>query len=62
MLGFETLTLAPIDCALVEKKLLAREEKRLAQRLSRPGAEKLAPHLDAARARMVEEGHRCDLT
>ena len=38
MLGFETLTLAPIDRALVEPALLTAARDRLARRLPRPRA------------------------
>ena len=39
MLGFDTLTLAPIDLRLVEPKLMDARRDRLARRLPRPGAQ-----------------------
>ncbi len=48
MLGFETLTLAPIDLRLIAKKLLVREEKDWLNAYHLRVRKTLAPHLDAA--------------
>ena len=48
MLGFETLTLAPIDLRLIEKKLLSYEEKDWLNAYHARVRKSLAPHLDAS--------------
>ncbi len=47
MLGFETLTLAPIDLRLIERKLFSREEKDWLNAYHLRVRKSLAPHLDA---------------
>jgi Xaa-Pro aminopeptidase len=48
MLGFETLTLAPFDLALIEPKLLSDEELRWLNRYHARVRKELSPKLDAA--------------
>ena len=47
MLGFETLTLAPIDLRLIEPKLLAPEEIAWLNAYHARVRAALSPHLDA---------------
>ena len=55
MLGFETLTFAPIDRALVEATLLTAEEREWLDAYHARVREMLAPELDeATRAWLVE--------
>ena len=53
MLGFETLTLAPIDRALVDRDLLDDGRDRLARRLPRAGARDDRPAGRSARPRVA---------
>ncbi len=46
MLGFEVLTLAPIDLRLIEAKLLTAEEKAWLNGYHAEVRKALAPHLD----------------
>ena len=56
MLGFETLTLAPIDRRLVEPSLLTADETRLARRLPRPRARGRRAAGRRGDARVAERG------
>ncbi len=58
MMGFETITLAPIDLNLVEPALLTEARARLAERLSRPGAETLRPLVDEETRAWLEQATR----
>ena len=57
MLGFETLTLAPIDLSLVEPKLHGRRRNRLAQRLPRSRAQDPVATGRFLNPRLAREGH-----
>ena len=46
MLGFETLTLAPIDKTLIEKKLLTKEERAWLDAYHARVAAVIGPQLD----------------
>ena len=48
MLGFETLTLVPIDLRLIEPKLLTPDERAWLNAYHARVRAALAPHLDAA--------------
>lgn len=48
MLGFETLTLVPIDLRLIDQKLLATEEKSWLNAYHSRVRAALSPHLDKA--------------
>jgi Xaa-Pro aminopeptidase len=48
MLGFETITLAPIDLALVDARLLSREEIAWLNAYHALVRKSLSPKLDAA--------------
>lgn len=52
-LGFETLTLAPIDTRLVEVKLLTDDERRWLNAYHRRVKKTLSPHLDASTRRYL---------
>ncbi len=58
MMGFETLTLAPIDLALVEKKLLTAEEVDWLNAYHARVRAALAPGLDAETKAWLEEATR----
>jgi Xaa-Pro aminopeptidase len=53
MLGFETLTLAPIDRALVDPTPLTEEERAWIDRYHERVRQELSPHLDGATARWL---------
>jgi Xaa-Pro aminopeptidase len=57
-LGFETLTLAPIDLACIEPKLLAREERLWLDAYHRRVRSELSPHLDAPTRRWLAQATR----
>ncbi len=54
MLGFETLTLAPIDRTLIEKKLLSREEREWLDAYHTRVREVIGPQLDGAAKAWLE--------
>ena len=58
MLGFETLTLAPIDASLVDPTLLAAHEIAWLDAYHARVRERLTPHLDADTARWLEKATR----
>ena len=58
MMGFETLTLAPIDLALVEKSLLTEEEADWLNAYHARVREALSPELDAETKAWLEEATR----
>jgi Xaa-Pro aminopeptidase len=58
MLVFETLTLAPIDLALVEPSLLSPAELAWLNAYHARVREVIAPQLDAAAARWLEQATR----
>jgi Xaa-Pro aminopeptidase len=58
MLGFETLTFAPIDLALVEPSLLTRAELDWLNDYHRQVREKLTPLVDASTATWLAEATR----
>jgi len=55
MLGFETLTLAPIDRTLIDTKLLTREELHWLDQYHARVVREIAPQLDAATAAWLKE-------
>lgn len=55
MLGFEILTLAPIDLRLIEAKLLTAEEKAWLNAYHADVRKALAPHLDAAERAWLQQ-------
>ena len=55
MLGFETLTLVPIDLRLIEMKLLTGDEKNWLNAYHARVRKELAPHLDAAERAWLQE-------
>ena len=55
MLGFETLTLAPIDANLVDPALLSAEEIAWLDAYHARVRDRLTPHLDADTARWLEQ-------
>jgi Xaa-Pro aminopeptidase len=55
MLGFETLTLAPIDRTLIDTKLLTREELQWLDAYHARVERELSPQMDAATARWLKE-------
>jgi Xaa-Pro aminopeptidase len=58
MLGFETLTLAPFDLALVEPALLSPEEARWLNAYHAHVRKSLSPHLDAPTRKWLAEATR----
>jgi Xaa-Pro aminopeptidase len=58
VLGFETLTLAPIDRALVEPELLAREEADWLDAYHDRVRRELSPHLDPETRTWLEDATR----
>ena len=62
MLGFETLTLAPFDLALVEPKLSERRGDALAQRLSRARARGIVAASRRQDAQMADAGDAAAVT
>ncbi len=58
MLGFETLTLAPIDTSLVDPALLTAEEITWLDTYHARVRERLTPHLDPDTARWLEQATR----
>ncbi|CAN2534842.1 hypothetical+protein [Methylocapsa aurea] len=58
MLGFETLTLAPFDLALVEPKLLSLEETRWLNAYHARVRAELSPHLDAKTRKWLAQATR----
>lgn len=58
MLGFETLTLAPFDLALVEPKLLSEEDARWLDAYHARVRKELSPHLDAKTRRWLAQATR----
>jgi Xaa-Pro aminopeptidase len=58
MLGFETLTLAPIDRALIDPALLTGEERAWIDRYHERVRQELSPHLDGATARWLAAATR----
>ena len=62
MLGFETLTLAPIDLRLIEPKCSDARGKSLAQRLSRQSPRRFVAPSGRQGTRMAEAGDRADMT
>ena len=57
MFGFETITLAPIDLRLIERKLLDVSRNVLAQRLSRARPQGAGAACRSRDARLVEGRH-----
>ncbi len=55
MLGFEVLTLAPIDLRLIDAKLLTAEEKAWLNAYHAEVREALAPRLDAAERAWLQQ-------
>ena len=55
MLGFETLTLVPIDLRLIEPKLLTGEEKSWLNAYHARVRKELAPHLDTTGRSWLQE-------
>jgi Xaa-Pro aminopeptidase len=58
MLGFETLTLVPVDLALIEPSLLAMEERAWVDAYHASVREAVAPTLDAAERQWLERATR----
>ncbi|MCB1719473.1 MAG: M24 family metallopeptidase C-terminal domain-containing protein, partial [Candidatus Competibacteraceae bacterium] len=58
MLGFETLTLAPIDLALVEPGLLTQDETDWLNAYHRRVLEAIGPQLDAAAQSWLQQATR----
>ncbi|WP_036293720.1 aminopeptidase P family protein [Methylosinus sp. PW1] len=58
MLGFETLTLAPFDLALVDPKLLSVEETRWLNAYHARVRAELSPHLDAKTRKWLTQATR----
>lgn len=58
MLGFETLTLAPFDLALVDPSLLSPEEARWLNAYHAHVRKSLSPHLDAPTRKWLAEATR----
>ncbi|WP_159730103.1 aminopeptidase P family protein [Methylosinus sp. Ce-a6] len=58
MLGFETLTLAPFDLALVEPKLMSAEETRWLNAYHARVRAELSPHLDAKTRKWLTQATR----
>ncbi|WP_400770156.1 aminopeptidase P family protein [Methylosinus sporium] len=58
MLGFETLTLAPFDLALVDPKLLSVEETRWLNAYHARVRAELSPHLDAKTRKWLAQATR----
>ena len=58
MLGFETLTLAPFDLALVEPKLLSAQEIDWLDAYHARVRKTLSPHLDAKTRMWLKEATR----
>ena len=58
MLGFETLTLAPIDMRLVERKLLEDDEIKWLDAYHARVRKILSPHVDPATRRWLTEATR----
>jgi Xaa-Pro aminopeptidase len=58
MLGFETLTLAPFDLALVDPSLLSPEEARWLNAYHAHVRKRLSPHLDAPTRKWLAEATR----
>ncbi len=58
MLGFETLTLAPIDANLVDPALLSAEEIAWLDADHARVRDRLTPHLDADTARWLDQATR----
>jgi Xaa-Pro aminopeptidase len=54
-LGFETLTLAPIEKALLDRSLSERRRYRLVERLPRAGSRVLAPQLEGDALAWLED-------
>jgi Xaa-Pro aminopeptidase len=58
MLGFETLTLAPFDLDLVDRKLLTAEERKWLDDYHARVRKTLSPHLDAKTRRWLAKATR----
>jgi Xaa-Pro aminopeptidase len=54
LLGFETLTLAPIDRRLIDPGLLSPDEREWLDRYHAEVRQRLAPELDAATANWLD--------